>query len=130
MRDVHVNAADWAVALPCQHADTVAGVPVSCGQARVLPAVDRRALLAGLDWHDQVAACDQRGGVGCVVVGAHAAAFASSSAIRASAMATYSASISQPMKFKPSRTAALPVEPLPENGSRTVPPVGVTRRHR
>ena len=43
-------------------------------------------------------------------------------------MAKYAASISQPMKPKPSRSAALPVDPLPMNGSNTTPPGGVTRR--
>ena len=35
---------------------------------------------------------------------------------------------SAPMKSKPSRAHALPVEPEPMKGSRTVPPFGVTRR--
>ena len=50
--------------------------------------------------------------------------------MRARAMSMYSASLSMPMKSKPSNTAALPVEPLPMKGSRTIPFGGVTRRHR
>ena len=45
--------------------------------------------------------------------------------IRCRAMSTYPSSSSIPTKLRPSFTHATPVEPLPMNGSRTVPPVGV-----
>ena len=48
--------------------------------------------------------------------------------IRASAISKYSFSRSIPTKSNPSSFAAIPVEPEPINGSRTIPPFGVTRR--
>jgi len=50
--------------------------------------------------------------------------------MRAVAICTYSADCSIPIKLKPSSFAALPVEPDPVNGSRTVPFGGVTSLHR
>ncbi len=50
--------------------------------------------------------------------------------MRALAISRYSDSRSIPTNEKPSRIAALPVEPEPMNGSSTTPPGGVTRRHR
>lgn len=54
----------------------------------------------------------------------------SAAAMRASAIATYSGSISIPMKLKPSSAAPRPVLPEPVKGSSTVPPGGVTSRQR
>src|SRR5690606_27509893 len=48
--------------------------------------------------------------------------------IRRSAISTYSASRSMPTNPQPSMTAAMPVVPLPANGSSTRPPAGVTSR--
>ena len=59
-----------------------------------------------------------------VVTHAHAAP------MRARASVQYSGSSSSPMNEKPSNLAAHPVEPLPQNGSSTTPPGGVTRRTR
>src|SRR5690606_5973792 len=47
---------------------------------------------------------------------------------RALAISTYSSSRSMPMYWNPSRFAATSVEPLPANGSSTIPPGGVTNR--
>src|SRR5690606_633230 len=53
-----------------------------------------------------------------------------SSAMRLRMMLQYSGSRSIPIHEKPSWTAARRVVPEPAKGSRTVPPGGVTRRHR
>src|SRR5690606_22393652 len=53
-----------------------------------------------------------------------------SSTMRLRMMLQYSGSRSMPMAEKPSCTAARRVVPEPAKGSRTVPPGGVTRRHR
>src|SRR5690554_4094247 len=47
---------------------------------------------------------------------------------RALAISTYSASRSMPMYWNPSRFAATSVDPLPANGSSTIPSGGVTNR--
>lgn len=57
-------------------------------------------------------------------------AYRAADAILARAISMYSSDSSMPTNRNPSSIAALPVLPLPMNGSSTSPPGGVTRRHR